>query len=134
MMRYEISLYRRLNKFFKVEVLTFEKLLKEDIQNRLNRTWKASYFRVVKLDIQTEPIGLLKQRNGLLLYLAYYGIVDLGFTRIINVISNLNFNVKNPRSKRSKLKKSLKVLFDNANRNSLEKNLVQELDEKILSL
>ncbi|WP_299114295.1 phage/plasmid replication protein [uncultured Winogradskyella sp.] len=130
-LRYEISLYRRLNTFFKVDKFTLNLLMKQSIEDRLLRTWSSSYFRVKKIQLGIDPKELLHNHNGLFKYLAYHGIDRLGFNKTINTISHLNFNVKNPRSKRSKMKKTIKVLFDDVNKNTLDNNLITELDYKV---
>jgi hypothetical protein len=89
------------------------------------------YSKVVKVNIGKNPTYLIRQHNGLYRYLAYHGIDKLGFDRIIKTISKMKLGTKNDVSKRSKLKSNLKQLLNEVDKNTLEENLIKELDDKI---
>ena len=75
----------------------------------------------------------MKSHYGLYKYLAFHGADKLGYQRLNNTISEIQFDVQNPLVKRSKMKATLNELLKSVRENALDKNLVVELDDKINS-
>lgn len=130
-LRYEIQLKSFLKQRLELEVVNIKNLFDSNIQNKLVKIWINGYLEVNKLCLDSNPIFLLQKHNGLMKYLCYQGIEKLGLDKIFNTISGLNFDVKNETVKRSKLKKSIKELMFEVKENTLEENLISELDYNI---
>ncbi len=133
-LRYEIRLKKNLKQRFNLEQVYLKSLFDDTVQNKLKELWLKDYHKVNKLSIGKDPVHLLYRHSGLYQYLSYHGIDKLGFDEVINIISDLDFDVINPRSKRSKMKSVVKELLKEVSKNTLEKNLVRELDIKIRSV
>ena len=130
-LRYEIQLKKNLKKMFELDAVYVNSLFDKVIQDIIANIWFDNYYKIIKLSIGIDPKYLLYQYNGVYQYLSYHGISRLKIERVMNTISELNFNVKNPSSKRSKMKSQIKQLLKNVNKNSIDKNLIHELDDKI---
>ena len=130
-LRYEIQLKRLLKQRLELEVVKIKNLFDSNVQNKLVEMWIVGYLEVDKLCIDSNPMFLIQKHNGLMKYLCYQGIEKLGLDKIFNTISGLNFDVKNQTVKRSKLKKSIKELMFEVKENTLEENLITELDYNI---
>ncbi|MBM6500195.1 phage/plasmid replication domain-containing protein [Flavobacterium macrobrachii] len=131
-LRYEIQLKKYLNDRFRLKEVKVKDLFRATIQKKLIEYWYNGYQKVEKISLGTDPEYLLKNRNGLNKYLSYHGIEKIGYDRIISKISELEFEVKNNRSKLCKMRKEIKDLLREVKENSKDKNLINELDEKIL--
>lgn len=131
--RYEISLKTGLRRRFNLDTVKVSSLLKRKVINNIHNRWVNSYKKVIKVKIGIDPTNIIHHHNGLYKYLSYHGIVKLGHQRVINTISNLNFDVKSPMTKRSKLKSTVNELLKVVNRDSLDKHLIDELDHKIIN-
>jgi hypothetical protein len=131
-LRYEMRLKKNLKDRFRLKEIKVKDLFRVTIQNKLTEYWFNGYQKVEKISLGTDPDFLLKKRNGLNTYLSYHGIERIGFDRIINKISEQEYDVKNNRTKKSKLKKEVRDLLREVQENTKEKNLLKELNEKIL--
>ncbi len=129
--RYEIRLRRNLKYHLKKRKIKVRTLYNKNTWNMLLGKWDNGYDKVMKFESLNEPLFLLKEYNGVLKYLASCGLSYVGYDKVINSISDLTFDVKNPRSKRSKMKYVVNSILLESNKNSLEKSLVKELDDKI---
>ncbi|HEY9168268.1 MAG TPA: phage/plasmid replication protein, partial [Lutibacter sp.] len=130
-LRYELQLKKSLKRRLDLDKVLLKDLCSDTVQNKLLSLWVKSYHKVQKLSMDIDPIHLLKSHNGLYKYLAFHGADSLGYERLSNTISELQFNVKNSSVKRSKMKSTLNELLKNVRENALDKNLVGELDDKI---
>ncbi|TVZ48652.1 phage/plasmid replication protein [Olleya sp. Hel_I_94] len=130
-LRYEIGLRLDFKRLFSVDKFTLDMLTKDFVQNKFLELWINNYSRINKLQLGLDPTELLFHHNGVYKYLSYHGIDKLGFDFTSETISNLDFDLKNPKSKRSKMKYRIKELFNSVNENTLDKNLIDELNKKI---
>lgn len=131
-LRYEIRLQRNLNKRFRLKSnMIVKDLFKESVQEKLVDQWIRGYQKVNKTSLGIDPLFLLKSHNGTYKYLAYHGLEKVGYNRVVNTISDLNFDIKSFASKRSKMKGHVRDLLKEVNNSRLERNLVNELDKKI---
>jgi len=130
-LRYELQLKKSLKRRLGLDKVLLKDLYCDTVQNKLLSLWLKSYHKVEKLSMDIDPIHLLQSHNGLYKYLAFHGADSLGYERLSNTISELQFDVKNSSVKRSKMKASLNELLKNVRENALDKNLVGELDDKI---
>ncbi len=130
-LRYEIQLLKLLKERLKLDTVQVKDLYDNTFQKRLMFLWLEGYQKVKKIPIGIDPIYLLNEHNGVLRYLGYYGAENIGYDRIINNISDLKFDVKNPSVKRSKMKAMVNELLRDIQENTLDENLVGEMDNKI---
>ncbi len=133
-LRYEIQLKRNLKNKFRLKQVKVKDLFRPTIQKKLIEYWYNSYLKVEKISLDTDPNHLLYNRNGVSKYLSYQGLVRVGYDRINSKISTLNFDVKNNRTKLSKMRKEVRNLLNEAQENNDDKNLLNELNEKILHI
>jgi hypothetical protein len=133
-LRYEYQFKKNLKRRFGMDKVYIKDLCCDTVQDKLVGHWIKSYQKVVKLSLDIDPVFLLHNHNGVYKYLAYHGAEKLGFERLTNTISELEFDVVNPSVKRSKMKATVKELLKNVRENALDKNLVGELDSKIESI
>jgi len=133
-LRYEIQLKKNLKRRLQLDKVFLKDLCSDTVQNKLVNHWVKSYSRVVKLSLDIDPIHLLHSHNGLYKYLAFHGADKLGYERLSNTISELQFDVKNTAVKRSKMKATLNELLRDVRENALDKNLMGELDNKIKNI
>jgi len=130
-LRYELQLKKSLKRRLGLDKVLLKDLYCDTVQDKLLILWLKSYQKVEKLSFDVDPVHLLQSHNGLYKYLAFHGADSLGYERLSNTISELQFDVKNSSVKRSKMKASLNELLKNVRENALDKNLVGELDDKI---
>lgn len=130
-LRYEIRLEQLLKQNLKSGRVKVKDLYDNTFQKRLMFLWLEGYEKVNKISIGLDPIYLLNKKNGLTKNLSYHGIERIGYDRIINNISDLNFDVKNPSVKRSKMKAMVNELIRDVHENTLDENLVGEMNNKI---
>lgn len=130
-LRYELQLKKSLKRRLGLDKVLMRDLCSDTVQNKLLSLWLKSYHKVEKLSFDIDPVHLLQSHNGLYKYLAFHGADSLGYERLSNTISELQFDVKNSSVKRSKMKYTLNELLRNVRENALDKNLVGELDDKI---
>lgn len=131
-LRYEIQLKKNLKNKFRLKQVKIKDLFRSSVQKKLIEYWFNSYLKVEKISLGTDPNHLLYNRNGLSRYLSYHGIERVGYDRIISKISELNFDIKNNRTKLSKMRKEVRNILKEAQENDKEKNLLNELNEKIM--
>ncbi|WP_417800246.1 phage/plasmid replication domain-containing protein [Tenacibaculum sp.] len=132
-MRYEIRFKTNLRRRFNVNKFKVSTLFRKSIINEIHTRWEKSYKKINKIEIGIDPIHLIYEYNGLYKYLAYHGVEKVGYQRISNTIAELNFDLKNSVAKRSKLKHTVNELLKEAHKNTLDKYLIDELDDKIIN-
>lgn len=130
-LRYEIRLKSDLNNKLEVDSLKMKDLSKDKILNKLLLLWYYDYNKVEKLLISVDPLHLINKRNGLFKYLSFHGLVKISYERVINILSSIDFDVKNQSVKRSKMIHPLKELLKEVNSHKLDENIMSELDNKI---
>lgn len=130
-LRYEMRLESLLKQNLKSGRVQVKDLFDNNVKKKLLHLWLEGYEKVNKLSIGIDPIYLLNEHNGLLRYLSYHGVERIGYDRIVNNIADLNFDVKNPSVKRSKMKAGLNNLLSEIIENTLDENLMGEIDEEI---
>jgi hypothetical protein len=130
-LRYEIRLVQLLKHELKSSHIQIKDLYNNTLQKKMKFIWLEGYEKTNKLSIGTDPLHLLNGHNGILKYLSYHGIDKISYDRIINSINDLNFDVKNPSVKRSKMKAIVNELLKGVKENTLDENLVKEMDDKI---
>lgn len=131
-LRYEIRFHRNLGVRFKLErQMIVKDLFNKTIQDEIIEQWSKGYQKVNKTPLGIDPLFLLQGYNGTYKYLAYHGLEKVGYNKVINTISDLNFDIKSFASKRSKMKGHVRDLLKEVNNLGLERNLVNELDRKI---
>lgn len=133
-LRCELQLKKDLKRRLGLKRVYLKDLFNDTVQNKLLVLLETNYNKVRKLSFDVDPIHLLKSHNGLYKYLAFHGVDKLGYDRLSNTISELQFDVQNSSVKRSKMKSTLNELIRNVRESTLEKNLVVELDNKINSI
>lgn len=131
-LRYEIQLKKSLKTKLQLKHIKAKDLYCDTVQNKLIENWFDSYNKVHKISLGTDPDYLIKEHNGLQKYLSYHGLEKLEYDRIISKISKLNFEVKNNRVKRSKMRGSIKKLLKDVEENGLDKGILDELNNKII--
>lgn len=129
--RYEIQLKKRLNGRLGVDKPMLKDLTLDTVQYKLRESWLRHYGKVNKIDVSINPIHLLYFHNGLYKYLSILGLQTVNPEKVLNIISELKFDVKNSDSKRSQMKSVLKKLLIQANEYTLDNNLINELNSKI---
>ena len=130
-LRFEVCLMKSLKRKLGLDRVYVKDLYRDTVQSKLERILFNYYDKVVKVSIGVNPTYLLPHHNGVYKYLSYHGIDKLGYDRFSNTVSGLQFNVKNPASKRSKMKSAIKELMHNVKENALDDDLVAELDNKM---
>lgn len=130
-LRYEMQFKKRLNQILGLDSVKIKHLFNDTHQKKLTSLWLDGYEKVIKLTKGIDPLYLLNKRNGIIKYLAYHGAEKLGYDSIINNISDLKFDNKNPLVKISKMKATLNELLKDVKDSTLEENLVAEMDNKI---
>lgn len=130
-LRYEVRLMKHLKLRLGLKRVYVKDLYRDTIQSKLERILFNYYDKVVKVSIGVNPTYLLPHHNGVFKYLSYHGIDKLGYDRFSNTVSGLQFDVKNPSVKRSKMKSTIKELIHNVKENALDDDLVAELDNKM---
>lgn len=131
-LRYEIQLKKDLKHRFRLKEVKVKDLLRLSVQKKIIEYWYNGYLKVEKMSLGKDPNYLLKKHSGLSKYLSYHGIQRVGYDRIMSKISELQFDVKNNRSKLSKMRKEVRKTLKEVQENSFDKNLINELNEKIL--
>jgi len=132
--RYELRFSKRIKNRFDVEQLKVRHLYKKRIRDEAKRHLLVNYNKVVKSSFGKNPTHLLNVHNGGLRFLSYHGIKAMGYNHFEQIISQFNFGTKNDSSKRSKMKSTIKDIILIANENSLDSDLIGELDQKIYQL
>lgn len=130
-LRYEMRLQKKLAYSLGMKIVTLNNLTMGNFHKHLAKLWFHSYKKVDKLSFSEDPIHLIHTRNGFLRYLSYHGLQKLSYEKVLSIIHNLVFTVKNPGVKRSKMKSLIRELVGQAKKDSLAHNLVKELDIKI---
>ncbi len=130
-LRYEICLKKLLKHNLKSGRVRVRDLNNDTVQKKIFILWLEGFEKVNKFSVGLDPLYLLNQRNGLSKYLFYHGIDKLGYDRVINSISELKFNVKHQSGKCSKIKKTLNKFLNDVKENTLDENLIDEMDNKI---
>ncbi|WP_345007275.1 phage/plasmid replication domain-containing protein [Snuella lapsa] len=131
-LRYEIQLKKNLKIRFGIKKVRVKDLFRDTVQNKLVDYWFKGYEKVEKMALGTDPDYMLKEYNGLQKYMSYHGLERLGYDRVIGKISEQNFEVKNSRVKRSKMRGSIKKLLKEVEENGLDKGILDELNNKII--
>lgn len=130
-LRYELCLYQLSKQELKSGPFQLKNLFDDTVQKKLVFLLLEGYKGVNKLSIGLDPKELLEDNNGLNRYLSYHGINKIGYNRFINLINDLTPDVKNPSVKRSLMKKKVNELLKEVQENTLDENLVGEMDNKI---
>lgn len=130
-LRYEIQLLRLLKNRLILDSVQVKDLYNDTVQKRLMFLWLEGYQKVNKLSLGLDPLYLLNEHNGLLKYLSYHGVDKIGYDAIVSNISDLKFDVKNPSVKCSKMKATVNELLRDVKEQTLDENLVVEMDDKI---
>lgn len=133
-LRYELQLKKNLKERFRLRKFKVKHLLRNSIQHKLVEYWHNGYKKVIKVPLGSDPEFLFKHHNGIYKYLSYHGLERIGYERILNKISQLEFNQTNDKVKRSRMRKTVKDITIEARENALDKHLIDELDDKIESI
>lgn len=129
-LRYEIQLKTPLNKIVNKDKFIFSDLLIKENQKKIQNKWIEMFEKTEKINITISYESLLKQRNGIVKFLAIEGISKIGTKNIYKMIDSLKLDVKNISSKKSKMKGIIRDLINEANELSND-NLLDEVRDKI---
>lgn len=133
-LRYEVQLNGFLKNRFRLKRVRVKDLFRNSVQVKIINYWFNGYHKIEKISLGIDPDFLLNKRDGLKKYLSYHGIEKVGRDRLEYKISSLNFNVENNSVKKSKIRASIRKIINEVKENCVDKNLITELDEKILEI
>lgn len=132
-LRFEVRFQKHFDTQLKLDKVTFFDLCSKDTHRTLVNILIDTFNRVEfgVLDLPSEI--LVSGRGGLKNFLALIGLREYGHDKLLSLIKNQEFNVKNQAVKRSILKKHLRELVS-ANDEILCLSVKNELDGKLGAL
>jgi hypothetical protein len=132
-LRFEVRFQKHFDPQLKIERVTFLDLCSKDTHRTLVNILIDTYNKVEFGVIEIPSEILVSGRGGLKSFLALIGLKEYGHDRLLSLIKNQEFDVKNPAVKRSILKKHLRELVS-SNDEILHLSVKNELESKLGAL
>lgn len=132
LLRFEVRFKKNLNSNLGTKNLTMNNLYQERIFSLLQQQLIDTLDRVHIMETNNIPDSTILKDYGLKNFLSIYGLFNLGYNRVLNLISDQKFDVKNESVKKSRLRKQLieiNKLLDRSN--PISANFKEELKHRI---
>ncbi len=132
-LRFEVRFQKHFDPQLKLERVTFLDLCSKDTHRTLVNILLDTFNKVEFGTVEIPSKILVSGRGGLKSFLALIGLKEYGHDKLLSLIKNQEFDVKNPAVKRSILKKHLRELVS-ANDEMLCLTVKNELESKLGAL